>query len=108
MTTTTVQRLYDLPFLLLCLSNFFFSAIFGIGWGLGTPTLSAWAVDLVAPENRGRGLATMFIALEAGIGIGAWLSQMMYRNEPSRIGLPFEVAAFCALAALIYLFFKKK
>ena len=78
--------------------NFFYlaSAIFGIGWGLGTPTLSAWAVDLVAPENRGRGLATMFIALEAGIGIGAWLSQMIYRNEPSRIGLPFEVAGSAA------------
>ena len=82
--------------------------IYGIGWGLNTPTLQAWAVDLVAPENRGKGLATMFIALEAGIGVGAWSSQALYQNEVSRIDLPFEVSALAALAALIYLFFHKK
>ena len=82
--------------------------IYGIGWGLSTPTLQAWAVDLVSPESRGRGLATMFIALEAGIGIGAWLSQALYQNDPNRMSLAFEVSALCAIGALIYLFFRKK
>ena len=82
--------------------------IYGIGWGLSTPTLQAWAVDLVSPESRGRGLATMFIALEAGIGIGAWLSQALYQNDPNRMSLAFEVSALCAICALIYLFFRKK
>ena len=81
--------------------------IYGIGWGLNTPTLQAWAVDLVPPESRGRGLATMFIALEAGIGVGAWTSQALYRNDVSQIGLPFEVSALFAVAALVYLFFRK-
>jgi MFS family permease len=84
------------------------SLIYGIGWGLNTPTLQAWAVDLVPPESRGRGLATMFIALEAGIGVGAWSSQALYRNDASQIGLPFEVSALFAIAALVYLFFCKK
>ena len=82
--------------------------IYGIGWGLSTPTLQAWAVDLVSPESRGRGLATMFIALEAGIGVGAFLSQALYQNDPNRIGLAFEVSALCAIGALVYLFFRKK
>ena len=82
--------------------------IYGIGWGLSTPTLQAWAVDLVSPESRGRGLATMFIALEAGIGVGAWLSQALYQNDPTRMSLAFEVSALLAVAALIYLFFRKK
>jgi MFS family permease len=84
------------------------SVIFGLGWGLNTPTLQAWAVDLVAPENRGRGLATMFIALELGIGVGAWLSQAMYQNDPARMSLPFEASALFSIIALVYLFFQKK
>lgn len=84
------------------------SIIYGIGWGLNTPTLQAWAVDLVAPENRGRGLATMFIALEAGIGVGAWLSQALYRNDVTRLSLPFEMSALFSFMALFYLFFHKK
>jgi MFS family permease len=84
------------------------SIIYGLGWGMSTPTLQAWAVDLVAPENRGRGLATMFIALEAGIGVGAWVSQALYRNDPSRMSLPFEVSGLLSIAALFYLFFRKK
>ena len=82
--------------------------IYGIGWGLSTPTLQAWAVDLVSPESRGRGLATMFIALEAGIGVGAWMSQALYQNDPTRMSLAFEVSALLAVGALIYLFFRKK
>ncbi len=84
------------------------SLIFGVGWGMSTPTLQAWAVDLVTPENRGRGLATMFIALEAGIGVGAWSSQAMYRNDIAQIGVSFAVSALLALLALGYLFFYKK
>ncbi len=84
------------------------SVIYGLGWGMSTPTLQAWAVDLVVPENRGRGLATMFIALEIGIGVGAWLSQALYQNDPARMALPFEVSALLTVAALVYLFFYKK
>jgi MFS family permease len=81
---------------------------FGLSWGMNTPTLSAWTVDLVDTENRGRGLATMFIALELGIGLGAFFSAEMYRNDFSKIGLPFTLSAFLGVLALIYLFFQPK
>ena len=45
------------------------SISFGFSWGLNTPTLMAWTVDLSHENYRGRALATTYIALEAGIGI---------------------------------------
>lgn len=84
------------------------AVFFGLSWGMNTPTLSAWTVDLVDADNRGRGLATMFIALELGIGLGAFLSAEIYHNDFSRIGLPFLVSSLCAVASLVYLFFQKE
>jgi MFS family permease len=82
--------------------------IYGISWGLNTPTLQAWAVDLSPPEARGRGLATMFIALEMGIGIGAWVSQWIYQNEISQIGYPFYLSSVFAFLAFLYLVYQKR
>lgn len=84
------------------------SLFFGLSWGMNTPTLSAWTVDLVEDENRGRGLATMFIALELGIGLGAFFSAEIYHNDFSKIGLPFTLSAVLAVLAFIYLFFQKE
>jgi predicted MFS family arabinose efflux permease len=84
------------------------SIIYGLSLGMNTPTLSAWTVDLVDDENRGRGLATMFIALELGIGLGAFFSAKMYQNDFSKIGISFSVSAVLAVVALVYLFFQKE
>jgi MFS family permease len=82
--------------------------IYGISWGMNTPTLQAWAVDLSPPEARGRGLATMFIALEFGIGIGAWISQWIYQNEISQISYPFYLSGMFAFLAFLYLIYQKR
>jgi MFS family permease len=82
--------------------------VYGVSWGMNTPTLQAWAVDLSPPEARGRGLATMFMALELGIGVGALVSQWIYRNEISRIGHPFYVSGILAFMAFVYLWYKNK
>jgi MFS family permease len=82
--------------------------IYGISWGMNTPTLQAWAVDLSPPEARGRGLATMFIALEAGIGIGAWVSQKIYGNDISQISSPFYLSSLLAFVSFLYLWYKKR
>jgi MFS family permease len=82
--------------------------IFGLSWGMNTPTLSAWTVDLVDDNNRGRGLATMYIALEAGIGLGAFFSAKMYDNDFSKIGTAFWVGSFLGLVSLGYLFLRKE
>jgi MFS family permease len=81
--------------------------VYGLSWGMNTPTLQAWVVDLVSTENRGRGLATMYIGLEAGIGIGAYISQALYRNDMTRVALPFYFCASVAFVGVIYLFLWK-
>jgi MFS family permease len=80
------------------------SGLFGIGVGFNAPTAFAWTIDLSSDEHRGRGMATAFIALEIGIGIGAILSARIYNNMPENFPIAFIMAAFVALAALIYLF----
>jgi predicted MFS family arabinose efflux permease len=49
----------------------------------------------------------MFIALEAGIGLGAWLSAMIYANDMARIGWSFTLSAVLGIIALGYLLWKK-
>jgi MFS family permease len=88
-------------------SLMFAATIFGFSWGLNTPTLQAWVVDLVPAETRGRGLATMYIGLEAGIGIGAYVSQALYHNDISKVALPFYFCGIMSLLSLVYLFMWK-
>ena len=52
--------------------------IFGFSVGMNSPTITAWTIDLSLNAFRGRALATMYIALEAGIGIGALFSGWIY------------------------------
>jgi MFS family permease len=79
------------------------AVLFGISWGINTPTLTAWAIDLSDEQYRGRALATMYIALEAGIGIGAWWSGWFYAGQLSHIPLTFIVSAVLALLGVFYL-----
>ncbi len=77
--------------------------IFGIGTGLNSPTLYAWTVDLSHPERRGRGIATMYIALEVGIGLGALLAGWIFDNQPARLPWVHALSLTSVLAALAYL-----
>ncbi|WP_255478697.1 MFS transporter [Rufibacter sp. XAAS-G3-1] len=75
--------------------------LYGFGTGMNSPTLYAWAIDLSHPERRGRAMATVYIALEAGIGIGAFASGWIYGNEVGAIPYVFwGAAALCFLAFL--------
>jgi len=83
---------------------FFFGAVLlGLGSGMNTPTIFAWTIDLSNENHRGRAMATMYIALEAGIGIGALVSGSLYSNNPEMFGLVFSIAAFLCIAAFGYL-----
>ena len=79
------------------------SAVFGLGNGIFSPAINAWTVDLSRPEQRGRALATMFIALEIGIGLGAFVGGWYYGNQLEQMPLVFIAAAVLALAAWAYL-----
>lgn len=82
--------------------------LFGFSWGLNTPTLTAWTIDLSHPDYRGRALATMYIALEAGIGVGAWWSGWWYGGKLANIPFAFYVSAILAVASLGYLVWWKR
>lgn len=77
--------------------------IFGLATGMNTPTIFAWTIDLSHEKHRGRGLATMYIALEAGIGMGAFFSGWIYNNDPQRFFYVFTLGAVLACIALLYL-----
>ncbi len=78
--------------------------VFGLGTGLNSPTLYAWTIDLSHPQHRGRGVATMYIALEVGIGLGALLAGWIYANQPGRLPYVHALSLLCVLAAIGYLF----
>jgi MFS family permease len=84
------------------------AVLYGIAWGFNTPTLAAWTSDLGDKNHMGRAMATMYIALEAGIGIGAYAAGAIFQGMASRIPIPFLMAALLSLAAFFLLLTKKR
>ena len=78
--------------------------LFGFGMGICSPTIFAWTIDLSDEKHRGRAMASMYIALEAGIGLGAFCSGWIFNNDPSRLPLVFYIAGGLVLFGLVYLF----
>ena len=81
------------------------AAVFGVAVGMNSPTVFAWTIDLSHPAHRGRAMATMYIALEAGIGIGALASGWLYANDASMFPVVFWTGGVCAFLAFLYLIF---
>ena len=79
------------------------AVVFGLGTGLNSPTLYAWTVDLSDPVRRGRGIATMYIALEVGIGLGALAAGWIFGNQPGHLPWVHALSLASVLAALAYL-----
>jgi len=87
---------------------FIAGALLGVAAGTNSPTIFAWTIDLSHPMHRGRAMATMYIAMEIGIGIGALLSAYLFNNEVSNIPLAFNSAAVLAALAFLYVQFVYK
>lgn len=89
--------------------QFFIAAfLFGIALGNNSPTTMAWTIDLSEDKYRGRAIATVFIALEAGIGGGALLSAWLYDNNPENFLVAFTGCAVLGLLGFGLLFKKMK
>jgi MFS family permease len=86
------------------------SALYGIATGMLSPTATAWTVDLSEPTQRGKAMATMYIALEAGIGLGALLAGWLFIDDIRMIPVTFYYCTGVTLSALAYLqfFYKAK
>lgn len=80
----------------------------GIASGINSPALFAWAVDVANGVKAGRALATLFIALEIGISIGAFASAAIYQNNSSNFVYVFLGTALVNVGALWYLISLKR
>ena len=79
------------------------AALLGVGLGMNSPTVMAWTIDRADDRHRGRALSTVYIALEAGIGLGALTAGSFYAGGPAGFGPAFWVAAAMAAGAFVYL-----
>lgn len=77
--------------------------LYGFAQGTTSPTLLAWATDLSNPAFKGRGVASLYISMELGIGLGAFFSGLLYANQNLNFPMTFFVAASLAIVGLIFL-----
>ncbi len=82
------------------------AAVYGVSQGVLSPALNAWTVDLSHPEHRGKAMATMYIALEAGIGLGALFAGWYYHDVFENIAPVLYGSAVVTLLALGYMFLR--
>jgi MFS family permease len=83
-------------------------SLYGLGHGTTSPTLLAWAADLSNPEHKGRGMASLYIFMELGIGIGALASGLIYGSNVANFFITFTVCSVFALLAFLYLMILKR
>jgi MFS family permease len=84
-------------------------SLYGLGQGSVSPTLLAWATDLAEERHKGRALASLYIFMEFGIGVGAFASGW-FVGHPISVGsdffLPFVTCSVLAGIAFVILLMK--
>lgn len=100
--------LLAIAMVLIALSNSLISLmgaaiIFGLSMGMNSPTVFAWAIDLADDNKRGKALATLYIFLEVGIGLGAFISGWVYSNDSINFEKTFYTGAAFAFLGFLYL-----
>lgn len=81
------------------------AAIYGVATGMLSPALTAFIIDLSHPDHRGKAVATMYIALEAGIGLGAFMAGAMYVTDIQMVPATFYIVSGLTVLAYLYLQF---
>lgn len=79
------------------------AVVYGMATGMFSPAISAYTIDLSDADKRGKSVATMYIGLEAGIGLGALLAGWYYQDVLFRVKYIFYGAAVVNVLALVYL-----
>ncbi len=85
--------------------NMLIAAIFlyGLAQGGVLPTLLAWATDLSESHHKGRALASLYIFMELGIGIGALVSGWLLGHlEHPNVAFQYSFVACSLLAGLAF------
>src|SRR5688572_7622710 len=81
--------------------------LYGVAQGMTSPTLFAWATDLSDERHKGRGISSLYIFMEMGIGIGALLSGFIYGNNAANFFVTFLTAGLLSATAFLYLIFTR-
>jgi MFS family permease len=81
--------------------------LYGVAQGMTSPTLFAWATDLSDTNHKGRGISTLYIFMEMGIGVGAFASGLIFANDPNRFFITFFTCALLSVLAFGYLIYLK-
>jgi len=82
------------------------SGFLGFAMGTASPPVFAWVIDRCNDENRGKALATIYIALEISIGFGAIFSAAVYDNNADNFGKTFLLLAAISFMGLLVLYKK--
>lgn len=82
-------------------------SLYGLAQGMTSPTLFAWATDLSDEKHKGRGISSLYIFMEFGIGMGAFTSGFIYGNDPANFFTTFLTAGLLTTTALLYLIFTR-
>lgn len=77
--------------------------MYGLAMGILSPALNAWTVDLSLPDHKGKAISTMYIALEAGIGLGALISGWYYGNIISNLPIIMYACGIMAFSGIIFM-----
>jgi len=83
-------------------------SLYGLAHGMTSPTLLAWATDLSDERHKGRGVASLYIFMELGIGVGAFVSGLLLNTAPDDFGSPFLACVALSAMALGFLVFGRK
>jgi MFS family permease len=106
-TATAIIGLFCMIYADTSLFLFLGAVLYGLGSGLSTPAIFAWTIDRGNPDFRGRALATLFIALEIGIGLGAYWGAEIYGNIIGRVPYALGLAAMFSATGLFLIVFEK-
>ncbi len=79
----------------------------GFALGVGGPAVFAWAIDLGSDKERGKVMGTVYISLEAAIGIGAVVSAWIYANNAENFDIAFLVTAGVTFMTVPFLLLRK-
>lgn len=77
--------------------------LYGLAQGMTSPTLLAWATDLSDENHKGRGVASVYMAMEFGIGVGAFVSGIVYSNNAENFFITFLTCSILSVVGFIYL-----
>ena len=77
--------------------------VYGMSVGINMPAIFAWTIDLAPEGKAATALGTMLMALEVGIGVGAFVSGTWYASSPTVLLSLYAGCAGCGVVGALFL-----